>query len=1208
MNLHPSSLLTVVSFLKGLGKWAFAAIFLACPLHALDQRHTYTTDRELQGFIDSNDDGLLDVLIIDRSTGRYRIGYQTGATLSWEGPYPTGISDPSGFSVAPITNSGRDELVVAGPGANRVHLLDTWTGGLLNNPGTILPSGVGPSSVAALDINQPGNDPARADLVVFSQYNNPPSTCRRHVFLTSGNITETATQIYSLASDQAARVFSHLSQPPRLAYFIRNPSPDSDSLTVRDASSAGLTQLTSLTGLPSGSRFVHAAFDTGNPNAIQFVLFTPGGTELIVAPIDPLTESFPANPSLHSLGMRPVEGVFLAQRSNVTGVVVIFDEGREAGFYTFSASMHPQLQEVLLPPSGKRFTGALGFANNRLSMLTGTSFNSASENVVHYDGSGGSWIETGSQSIARAGNQTALTNVFLYDKEPLLNPDARLLRAFHAPDWTSGLTIDAAANVIATIEDYAGPLTGLAFSAFGTLLKEPKATFGYANQIRDDISLSSTSSLLGALHLDLSIDPASGSYADFIEPRLVVADPASVGPGFQAWYRFAHDQNWQAFDVNDPTSVIPPPFGGLLPFTVWYYAEDTTTGARSAIQSASYTPFGVPDTDKDKVPDFVEVYNGLDPRGGEDSDQDGFSDLEEIVSNTDANDPLSKPLGRFSGTLNAFDLAVRPLMHNGDLANPVFRPTWPDSHPDYDGAVLRAWNLDGKLYGTAITENEGIAGISDPVALFPQLPVEDKDAFLVITSTRTFPFHQIQGLQGTAPELIGIVPVPNTTEAPPEFIPDPGQDLATNVTDWLQTMRSYYGDLQRPLVTAEIGPLESLKFLLTERILGILAEGDPLSLTGFRDPQPPKPTPAPGTNTRLSQADLLALQSYQPATGGAWSLQSIYSQVSDIIDANADFRIQQLVQLATDIYGIWVSDTNGASPNPGLYPAPFDVLRDIVQDMPVSGVGDNVLPLPGRTAAPQISYAGDLALSSSEQGFVEICLRLIIAGLQARPTKAFLAEVTPSTFDGVPPVLESQATGNELHLLTASGRPYLFSPGTALPVGAVVHILAFTDRYNLPEIEVISADLISVPLPPPVDLDQNLIDDSLQAFFFSTGSPDPFEDPDNDGFMTFQELIAQSDPLFFASQPTDAPVEAFPPAVTLTVPSPGQVKLAFDFPADYADQLGFALESSSNLKDFHPAGASADATPKDSDTWASETSGPAAPGDPVFYRFRAFLK
>jgi hypothetical protein len=886
---------------------------------------------------------------------------------------------------------------------------------------------------------------------------------------------------------------------------------------------------------------------------------------------------------------------------------VIFDDGREAGFYTINSSMTPQLQETLLPPSGKRFTGALGFTNNHLSMLTGESFNAASEEAVLYIDSGGTWTESGSNSLPRAGNQTALTNVFLYDREPLLNPDARLLRAFHAPDWTSGLTIDGAANVIATVEDYAGPLTGLVLSTSGTLLKEPNATFGYANQVREDISLSSTASILGALHLDLSIDPLPGSYADYIEPRLVVADPASIRPGFQAWYRFGHDETWQTFDLTNPMAVIPPPSGGLLPFTVWYYAEDSTTGARSAVKSASYSSLGVPDTDKDKVPDFVEVYNGLDPRGGEDSDQDGFSDLEEIVSNTDASDPLSKPAGRFSGVLNAFDLAVRPLMHDGNLANPVLRPTWPDSHSDYDGAVFRAWNLDGKLYGTATTENASIAGISDPVALFPQLPVEDKDAFLVIASTRTFPFHQIQGIQGTAPELIGIVPVPTTTEAPPAFIPDPGQDLATNVTDWLQTMRSYYGDLQRPLVTAEIGPLESLKFLLTERILGILAEGDPLSITGFRDPRPPKPTPAPGTNTRLPQADLLALQSYQPATGEAWSLQSIYSQVSDIIDANADFRIQQLVQLATDLYGVWVSDTNGASPNPGLYPAPFDVLRDIVQDMPVSGIGDNVLPLPGRTASPQISYAGDLGLTPNEQGFVEFCLRLIIANLQVRPTRGFLAEVTPSTFADATPVLEIPSTGSELHLLTASGTPYLFSPGTALPVGAVIQILAFTDRYSLPQVEVISADLVSVPLPPPVDLDRNLIDDSLQAFFFSASSPDPFEDPDGDGFMTFQELIEQSNPLLFSSQPAEAPVEAFPPPVTLTFTSPGQVQLAFDFPATYADQLGFALESGSSLNAFHPTGPASDATPNAGDTWTSDTAVPTAPGDSVFYRFRAFL-
>jgi hypothetical protein len=75
----------------------------------------------------------------------------------------------------------------------------------------------------------------------------------------------------------------------------------------------------------------------------------------------------------------------------------------------------------------------------------------------------------------------------------------------------------------------------------------------------------------------------------------------------------------------------------------------------------------------------------------------------------------------------------------------------------------------------------------------------------------------------------------------------------------------------------------------------------------------------------------------------------------------------------------------------------------------------------------------------------------------------------------------------------------------------------------------------------------------------------------------------------------------------LTFTSPGQVQLAFDFPATYADQLGFALESGSSLNAFHPTGPASDATPNAGDTWTSDTAVPTAPGDSVFYRFRAFL-
>jgi hypothetical protein len=1207
MMPHRRSSLPAFSSVLRIGAVGLSLLGALTPLLALDQRYTYRTEQELQGFIDSNNDGLLDVILIDRSNGRYRIGLRTGAGLTWEGPYPTGISDPSDFSVAPITISSRDQLVVTGPQANRLHLINTWNASALSDPLTVLPTGQGPSAVAALDIGLPGNDPGRSDLVVVSKYNNAPGAYRRHLMLATSTVSETGSQTSSLPLEATARVLTRTSQPPRLANMFRGSSPDSDALFIADASSALLLTVTSLTGLPMGTEFIHGAFKPLTPDAIQFLLFTPGGSDLLIASIDPASQTFPSTPTVHPLGRGPIDGVYVARRANVNGVVVIFDNGREAAFYLFDASMSPLLQEVLLPPAGLRFTGALSFANNRLSLLAGTSFHATSTEVIDFNGSSGTWTESGTESLPPVGNQSVLSNVFLYESDPLVNPGARLIRAVHIPDWTSNLSIDGSSNVSLTVEDFTSPLGGLAFSASGTFLKEPGATFGYTNQVRDDISLSSTASLLGGGHIDIAIEPAPGAYAEQIEPQLLVPDVGSLGPGFQAWYRVAEDEPWVAFDVTDPAEVILPPDGSLLPFMVWYYAEDTTTGARSAIKTASYTWIGLPDSDSDGVPDFVEKARGLNPRDGPDSDGDGFSDLEEILSGSDPDDPLSTPAFRFAGILNAFDLAVRPLMHNGNLNSPVFRPTWPDSHSDFDGAVFRAWNLDGRLYGTATTENEGIVGIADPVVLFPELPVEDKDAFLIITSTRTFPFNQVQGLQGTAPELIGMVPVPTTLQAPPPFIPDPQKELGSNVDDWIQFMRTYYDDLERPLVTAEIGPLESLKFLLTERILGLLADADPLSLTGFRDPLPPQEEPQEGINATVPQASLLAIQAYEQGTADAWSLQSIYAQVSSIIDTSSDFRVQELVQLATDLFGIWVANTNSPSPNPGLYPSPFDVLREVVQDMPESGLDDDSLPLPGRNNNPQVSYAGDLALTPLEQRSVERCLAFILGQLQMRPRQGFLAEVTPSTFAGSVPVLEIPSTGNELHLLTAANTPYPFSPSAALPVGAVIQVLAFTDRYSLPQVEVISADLVSVPLPQQVDLDGNLIDDSLQAVFAAQGfDGDPFADPDEDGYMTWQELLEQTNPLLFNSQPATSAVQSFPPVVTVNLASPTQVQLSFDFPASYAGQIGFLLESGSSLEALNPTSSAFDAEPASGDTWTSDTSPPST--DSTFYRFRAFLK
>src|SRR5579883_2774976 len=69
----------------------------------------YETASEFFGTGDFDGDGRLDVVIVDKDTGKYRLGFQTTeGSLSWVDCRPSGIKGISGFSIGPLFTKGHD--------------------------------------------------------------------------------------------------------------------------------------------------------------------------------------------------------------------------------------------------------------------------------------------------------------------------------------------------------------------------------------------------------------------------------------------------------------------------------------------------------------------------------------------------------------------------------------------------------------------------------------------------------------------------------------------------------------------------------------------------------------------------------------------------------------------------------------------------------------------------------------------------------------------------------------------------------------------------------------------------------------------------------------------------------------------------------------------------------------------------------------------
>ena len=1168
-------------------------LIAAHPVLAIHPRHTYVTPDELQGFGDFDADGRLDVLIVDRASGLYRVGLgQSDGTLLWQSAKSSGCPGADAIAVGPISSS-TDSVAITGRSANRIHLIDPLAP--YSRPTTLTPDGIGPGSLAVLDIALPGNDPMLMDLVSSTSWNSPPVTSRRqiHQSLSTGIAPAGTLFAGSIGLDRLSRVQLDTSGPEHLLTLRRSAT---DELRISDSTHSTLPALVSLSSLPPGTDFVHAPFSSTSPRS-QFVLFVPGSPGISVAS---WTGVALTPPVIKSIGPDPVRSVHLISISSRIGFAVIYNDGTHADLFHLGSSGNPVLDGTVSPPNGEKLKGILGYAAGRLTALSGPAEGSSTTTTpYHHDGS--DWIAGVSESLPGLISGSAGANVFLYDKEPFVDADAKLVETLHVPDWTTqfsiGLSAGSGPNTLRlTVETFDGEAGGLRNSVITSIPGLPAATStprALLNQSLPQSSISSTSTSLGTTPLQISITPPAGSYTGYVTPRLVVPD----GTGITAYYRTSLSDIWSPYAFG---SDIIPPGGTLSSFSVWYYAEDSSR--RSAVYRADYAFSGGPgglDSDADGVPDFVELQSGLDPLSGADTDEDGLTDLEELLLGSDpANDAevatyggqtLSLPPSRSadqdedgfsdfeewaSGSdpfrasstpstsslveyLNSFDLNLRPLSHSGIIGASPDRESFPGSDPTFSPTEIHAHDLTGRLLGSATTGNHPGSILAQPYAHFPSLSATSRDLFVIASTPPTFDCEQVDNLPGWGRELIGLIPVPALNREPVPFI----ATTSSTAGDWISAARSHYASSSHAETSREMTLYDTLIYLLWEKIVDLKLkerpgpdDDRPLSFCGFREL-------VPDASRTASVGELLSLQTYRDDDDPGYLLQQLFETIRSEIESPTAPSTSALRQLANEIYRISAARTGTT---PGLYPSPFETLRSVIRQLsPTSDSVDGTISLPGEGNNPT-SYAAAHTLNAAALNRADSALVHLLSLIPSRTTQTFTATITSTSFSGVVPVLESESSPAGLRLYDAKGEPFVFPQSFDLPPGTTLEILAFTDRSDLPTgtgnaVEAISATITGFPSGTNGDLNQNAIDDEFEHHFLG-GPVDPFGDADMDGYINLQEALDGTNPADPSSSPAGAPLPATLPPVRITSGG-GQLHFALKFPSNYGSQIHFILQS-----------------------------------------------
>ena len=335
-----------------LGSLAFSSASLT---HA---GFVYETPKEFLTTGDFNGDNKPDLVIVDKATGRVRLGYRVSEDyFSMPDWRAGGLKDATGVAVGRLVDEKRDSLALVAMDEQKITLVDAPSTTVPSDPVIIPGTALGPNTVAIADIGGTGNTPL-ADLYVASAYNNDPAN-RVTLFRNDG---KTFTQISELP------VAGEVKHANRLAlktggpeYVVTILSDDNGShLRAEELASGKPEEVLSIGDLPAGADYVAGNF-RGSPLK-DFVFYTSGENELRVASVEEAGPGKFKESGLKTLNLeRPIKQLVTVDGEKKSRLLAIFGTYEPAVLLDFDAVNAPVPVQQLWGATNKCLSAAVAF-------------------------------------------------------------------------------------------------------------------------------------------------------------------------------------------------------------------------------------------------------------------------------------------------------------------------------------------------------------------------------------------------------------------------------------------------------------------------------------------------------------------------------------------------------------------------------------------------------------------------------------------------------------------------------------------------------------------------------------------------------------------------------------------------------------------------------------------------------------------------------
>ncbi|MBL9132869.1 MAG: hypothetical protein JNG86_16800, partial [Verrucomicrobiaceae bacterium] len=594
---------------------------------------SYETEREFTATGDFNGDGNADVLIVDKTTGLYRIGYGTGLMTapSFATSRATGVTEASSIAVGRLFGTTADSFAITAPAQNRVQILSP-SGMGYTEPKTVLSVGLAPEALCAIDITTGAAPTPEDDLAAIIGGHPTFGYALSEIRSNAGtwNIIDTGN-----CPDGPLGVSNplHTAVGGTTLVGVMRDLGATNTFEAYNPTGVGFSTELSLTGLPDNAGFIAVPFQVPN---MDMIFYVPGASAVMVRRIvtsgPGWTFSAPFN---HTFGAPVAQIVPVADPAGAK-MLVRFSSGMLA-IYGYTSGVGFSAPVTLSPSGGSGVISGVVPSNgaSQFQVLYAPAPGQPSTTAISFANNGSGWTQTATTTLPVVNVYASYANVLLLSDMPFRSDNVSLLHSYKAGDWSSSVSIGGGPfNVLAQIASFISSTQGIGAASPQNVGTAASATPGTAiNQQHMQFSIVNFDSTLGSSVEDISISPAAGSYSTGIQLTF-----SGYSGGTTVYYRLGSSGSFTAYN---PAS---PPWA-FTDGTVYYYADKPGTGP-TPTKTAAYTfttPPALQDRDGDGVPDFVEVDRGLDPDGGSDSDGDGFSDADEIAANSNPKNPLSKP-------------------------------------------------------------------------------------------------------------------------------------------------------------------------------------------------------------------------------------------------------------------------------------------------------------------------------------------------------------------------------------------------------------------------------------------------------------------------------------------------------------------------------------------------------------------------------------